>query len=104
MYVLSPDDPAWSMRLSQYHSKWGFNRSNQTERNATIAHENDHWVAWYPVENYINDLNNREGEFLFFCKTRAAEMKKELEELIKEAKKETQSYDDPGLNQGGVSR
>ena len=48
-------------------------------------------------------LNSREGEFLFFCKTRAQEMQKEVNELISKAKYETESYDEDGKNQGGMS-
>ena len=103
MYILRPDDPAWSMRLTQYDSKWGKSRSNQVERNATIAHENDHWVVWNPVEQYIAELNKREGEFLFFFGTRAAKMQKKLYELIKKARDSTHIFDQNGMNQGGMA-
>ena len=90
------------MKLKQ-NNKWGKNRDNNTERNAVIAHENDHWNAWAAVEAYIEMLNSREGEFLFFCKTRAQTMQKEVNDLISKAKYETESYDEDGRNQGGMS-
>lgn len=93
MYILEPKAPAWSMRLSRYDKKWGSVRSNAKEREATIAHENDHWRAWSDVEKYINMVNEKDGKFLFFCKTRASKMQEELRKLAQQAEIRDKSFD-----------
>ena len=93
MYVLEPKASAWSMRFSQYDKKWGSVRSNAKEREATIAHENDHWSAWADVEKYINMVNEKDGKFLFFCKTRAKKMQEELRKLVQQAEIRDKSFD-----------
>ena len=103
MYVLAPSRPEWGGRLPRYDKKWGKPRSNDREREATIAHENDHWDAWAEVETYIDRLNSMDGSFLFFCSSRANRMHAELKKLIDEATSKSRRFDTaPGMNQGGM--
>ena len=104
MYILAPENDLWRTRLKRYGKKWGENRSNAVERNATIAHEEDHWNAWKDVESFIDRLNSLEGAFYFRCETKAAELMRELQFLIQRAKAETQRYDDSDTNQGGMNK
>ena len=75
------------------------------EREATIAHENDHWKSWSKVESYIHELNSMDGKFMFFCNSKARSLATELNRLIREATRESDRYDnEPGMNQGGMNQ
>ena len=105
MYILSPDNIRWNRRLTRYNVKWGNPRSNLKERDATIAHEMDHWNSWLKVEEFILYLNSLDGKFLFFCESKAAKLKKEFDSLVIDAKRESLRYDDElNMNQGGMNK
>ena len=105
MYVLSPENEKWNRRLERYNRKWGYPRSNNKEREATIAHEMDHWQSWSKVESFINELNSKDGKFVFFCNSEAARLREKLRTLTDEAIMESGRYDrEPGMNQGGMYR
>ena len=95
----------WNRHFRRYDQQWGSDRSNETERTATIAHETDHWDSWERVESFLNRLNSLEGKVFSDCSRMASGLTQKLSTLINETKEMSSRYDTvPGMNQGGIGR
>jgi hypothetical protein len=103
MSILEPSHVKWSIRLSQYDAKWGTPRSNARDREATIAHEEDHWHSWLPYESFLMDLNALDGKRMRDCKkwlNTFGDQARELERLIRI---KSELFDTAPWNQGGMN-
>jgi hypothetical protein len=103
MYVLPLSDATWDDRFSRYDTKWGKPRSNEREREATIAHENDHWKSWLPYEKLLEELNALDGKILKSCSKFRETFANQAEELERIIHIRSKLFDSVPWNQGGMN-
>jgi predicted secreted Zn-dependent protease len=101
MIVLAPSDPKWALRYPRYNKKWGVNRSNAGERNATIAHEKDHWQTYIAFEDILKVLNVMEGRKCCPCSKFVVALQAKVKSIHAAAVKHSREFDDVAWWDGG---
>jgi len=102
MYILASTDKRWGIRLPQYNKKWGIPRDNDREREATIAHEYDHWKSWQSYEKVLERLNALDGKILRDCAKHRDAFEKQLRDLERLVRIRSRLFDSSPWNQGGM--
>lgn len=101
MSVLGSSSTRWSARFSRYDSKWGSPRTNAREREATIAHENDHYQTYIAFETVLSTLNSMECKCCSQCGTWATTLTSEEASIYSAAVAHSQSFDTTTWWDGG---
>jgi len=102
MLILMSSNSAWNTRLRQYDIKWGTQRSNEREREATIAHENDHWNSYKLLVNFLTELNRLDDQKLNDCEQFSKTFRDQFDSLFKLSTERSKLFDTAPWNQGGM--
>jgi RHS repeat-associated protein len=91
--LLDSSNPQWDIRLPRY-DRWnaGGNRSNEVEREATLAHESDHVRTYERFIDVIEQLNKLEGRFVL-TDWEAGILEQNLKTIYGEALTHSQRFD-----------
>ena len=101
MNILHAKHRRWSEHFPRYDRKWGSPRTNAREREAAIAHENDHWDTFMAFEKALVSLNNRDGTTCCNCRNWARELENKIKEIYNDAQLHSQLFDTKLFWNGG---
>ena len=101
MTVLGPGNPAFSQRFSRYDAKWGTPRTDAREREAVIAHEEDHYQTYISFETALTSLNGFEGTACCKCSAWASALNNKINNIYNAAVSHSQSFDSSTWWDGG---
>ena len=102
--MLNDGNEKWKRRYRRYDRKWGTDRSDSDERNATYSHEMDHYRSYDALFAFIHTLNGLDGSYfgMCFCPKEKERLEAQLSALKDMAERMSRSYDLNGRNEGGV--
>jgi RHS repeat-associated protein len=105
--LLRVGHPKWEQHHSVYDARWGKNRGNLTEREATLAHERDHAAVFRDFVKNVNTAlaeNNIERRYRSpnNCKAAGKCAANEINRLYGVAGQYSAKFDQDGWNQGGT--
>ena len=103
LMLLSNSNSAWNKRYHRYDQKWGTPRSNESERQATLSHEMDHWKSYDALFAYLKKINTFDWKFLGgCCDDLAKNFKKSIQRFYEVTQTKSRTFDVAPNNQGGM--
>ena len=104
--LLKPTHAAWKTRYKRYNMLWGNPRTNESERKAALAHEQDH-VQVIETEmkalRSLNTLDGRQYTTMCECEEKKREIEAFVEKYDEKVKKLLDKQDKYPYNQGGIN-
>ena len=101
--ILGRSDNAWNTHLPRYDKQWGKPRLNPVERNAALAHEQDHFRTYKRAIDLILGLNTFDGKRCSGyeeCETKRKDLENKYTRLVSEMDAHSNSFDWEDRNMG----